>query len=597
MQARKQLLTLIKPYLWRLLSIVLLNAVAIFFSILTFMLIEPFAKLIFKGKVDDLSVVGNWLMQGVALIIDIDNPLSSLTGIVVFVILLFVLKNLFFFLAQVILAPVRSDFIRKLRNEMYDKVLILPLSFFSEQKKGDIISRAINDTQEIEYTVLAAIKQLLTDPIIIIFYVVTLTILNFQLTLFVFLLLPIVALLIGGVIKSLRTKSKSAKNKLGELLAHIEETILGLRIIKGFNAQKHAETVFEKQNREYSLLQQKIHRRVELASPLSEFLGITMVMIVLVIGGVQVLNTSSSLTPELFITYIALFSQVINPAKNISTAFANYKRGASTLDRLNEILEADEVIEQKADAINIKKFKNNIVFKDVDFSYSDIPVLKKININIEKGELVALVGESGAGKSTLADLLLRFYDVTSGSIMIDGIDIRDYVIDDLRSLYSVVTQDVILFNDTIFSNIAFGLKDVSESAVHEAAKMANAYDFIMQLPDKFMTVIGDRGLTLSGGQRQRISIARAILRNAAILVLDEATSAMDTESEKLVQEALDNVMKNRTSIVIAHRLSTIQHADKIIVITAGEIVEQGSHQELLDLKGKYYELLQIQYAR
>ncbi|HPY80520.1 MAG TPA: ABC transporter transmembrane domain-containing protein [Bacteroidales bacterium] len=597
MQARKQLLTLIKPYLWRLLSIVLLNAVAIFFSILTFMLIEPFAKLIFKGKVDDLSVVGNWLMQGVALIIDIDNPLSSLTGIVVFVILLFVLKNLFFFLAQVILAPVRSDFIRKLRNEMYDKVLILPLSFFSEQKKGDIISRAINDTQEIEYTVLAAIKQLLTDPIIIIFYVVTLTILNFQLTLFVFLLLPIVALLIGGVIKSLRTKSKSAKNKLGELLAHIEETILGLRIIKGFNAQKHAETVFEKQNREYSLLQQKIHRRVELASPLSEFLGITMVMIVLVIGGVQVLNTSSSLTPELFITYIALFSQVINPAKNISTAFANYKRGASTLDRLNEILEADEVIEQKANAINIKKFKNNIVFKDVDFSYSDIPVLKKININIEKGELVALVGESGAGKSTLADLLLRFYDVTSGSIMIDGIDIRDYVIDDLRSLYSVVTQDVILFNDTIFSNIAFGLKDVSESAVHEAAKMANAYDFIMQLPDKFMTVIGDRGLTLSGGQRQRISIARAILRNAAILVLDEATSAMDTESEKLVQEALDNVMKNRTSIVIAHRLSTIQHADKIIVITAGEIVEQGSHQELLDLKGKYYELLQIQYAR
>ncbi len=597
MQARKQLLTLIKPYLWRLLSIVLLNAVAIFFSILTFMLIEPFAKLIFKGKVDDLSVVGNWLMQGVALIIDIDNPLSSLTGIVVFVILLFVLKNLFFFLAQVILAPVRSDFIRKLRNEMYDKVLILPLSFFSEQKKGDIISRAINDTQEIEYTVLAAIKQLLTDPIIIIFYVVTLTILNFQLTLFVFLLLPIVALLIGGVIKSLRTKSKSAKNKLGELLAHIEETILGLRIIKGFNAQKHAETVFEKQNREYSLLQQKIHRRVELASPLSEFLGITMVMIVLVIGGVQVLNTSSSLTPELFITYIALFSQVINPAKNISTAFANYKRGASTLDRLNEILEADEVIEQKADAINIKKIKNNIVFKDVDFSYSDIPVLKKININIEKGELVALVGESGAGKSTLADLLLRFYDVTSGSIMIDGIDIRDYVIDDLRSLYSVVTQDVILFNDTIFNNIAFGLKAVSESAVHEAAKMANAYDFIMQLPDKFMTVIGDRGLTLSGGQRQRISIARAILRNAAILVLDEATSAMDTESEKLVQEALDNVMKNRTSIVIAHRLSTIQHADKIIVITAGEIVEQGSHQELLDLKGKYYELLQIQYAR
>lgn len=409
-------------------------------------------------------------------------------------------------------------------------------------------------------------------------------------------LLPPAVFLIGRITKSLRGRSLEAKNKLGILLAHVEETILGLRIIKGFNAQDHANEVFATHNREFSHLQQRIHRRADLASPLSEFLGVTVVMIILVVGGMIVLNGNSNLSAALFITYIALFSQIINPAKNISTAISNYRRGISALDRIYDVLDAEEVIEQKTTAIPISKFNNLIEFKDVSFAYRQVPVLQNINCTIPKGALVALVGQSGSGKSTLVDLLPRFYDVISGEIMIDGVNIQDFVIDDLRSLFAIVSQDVILFNDTIFNNIAFGQSETTKEQVIEAAKIANAYDFIMELPDGMDTIIGDRGLSLSGGQRQRISIARAILRNAEILILDEATSAMDTESEKLVQDALDKVMKNRTSIVIAHRLSTIQYADMIMVMEEGRIVEQGSHQALLTLRGRYCQLVNIQYA-
>lgn len=420
--------------------------------------------------------------------------------------------------------------------------------------------------------------------------------LHFKLTIFVLVLLPPAVFLIGRITKSLRGRSLEAKNKLGILLAHVEETILGLRIIKGFNAQDHANEVFATHNREFSHLQQRIHRRADLASPLSEFLGVTVVMIILVVGGMIVLNGNSNLSAALFITYIALFSQIINPAKNISTAISNYRRGISALDRIYDVLDAEEVIEQKTTAIPISKFNNLIEFKDVSFAYRQVPVLQNINCTIPKGALVALVGQSGSGKSTLVDLLPRFYDVISGEIMIDGVNIQDFVIDDLRSLFAIVSQDVILFNDTIFNNIAFGQSETTKEQVIEAAKIANAYDFIMELPDGMDTIIGDRGLSLSGGQRQRISIARAILRNAEILILDEATSAMDTESEKLVQDALDKVMKNRTSIVIAHRLSTIQYADMIMVMEEGRIVEQGSHQALLTLRGRYCQLVNIQYA-
>lgn len=596
MKAQRKLIPLIKPYIGKLLLVVLINIAAVFFSILTFMLIEPFIKLIFTGESSGLSMIGAWLIRQVSRIVDVSASSSSLLGMTLFVFVLFFFKNVFFFLAQVVMAPVKSDFVRQIRNKMYDKVLILPISFFSDQKKGDVISRAVNDTQEIEFTVLKALQQLLTDPITILFYLIALGFLHFKLTIFVLVLLPPAVFLIGRITKSLRGRSLEAKNKLGILLAHVEETILGLRIIKGFNAQDHANEVFATHNREFSHLQQRIHRRADLASPLSEFLGVTVVMIILVVGGMIVLNGNSNLSAALFITYIALFSQIINPAKNISTAISNYRRGISALDRIYDVLDAEEVIEQKTTAIPISKFNNLIEFKDVSFAYRQVPVLQNINCTIPKGALVALVGQSGSGKSTLVDLLPRFYDVISGEIMIDGVNIQDFVIDDLRSLFAIVSQDVILFNDTIFNNIAFGQSETTKEQVIEAAKIANAYDFIMELPDGMDTIIGDRGLSLSGGQRQRISIARAILRNAEILILDEATSAMDTESEKLVQDALDKVMKNRTSIVIAHRLSTIQYADMIMVMEEGRIVEQGSHQALLTLRGRYCQLVNIQYA-
>lgn len=596
MKAQRKLIPLIKPYIGKLLLVVLINIAAVFFSILTFMLIEPFIKLIFTGESSGLSMIGAWLIRQVSRIVDVSASSSSLLGMTLFVFVLFFFKNVFFFLAQVVMAPVKSDFVRQIRNKMYDKVLILPISFFSDQKKGDVISRAVNDTQEIEFTVLKALQQLLTDPITILFYLIALGFLHFKLTIFVLVLLPPAVFLIGRITKSLRGRSLEAKNKLGILLAHVEETILGLRIIKGFNAQDHANEVFATHNREFSHLQQRIHRRADLASPLSEFLGVTVVMIILVVGGMIVLNGNSNLSAALFITYIALFSQIINPAKNISTAISNYRRGISALDRIYDVLDAEEVIEQKTTAIPVSKFNNLIEFKDVSFAYRQVPVLQNINCTIPKGALVALVGQSGSGKSTLVDLLPRFYDVISGEIMIDGVNIQDFVIDDLRSLFAIVSQDVILFNDTIFNNIAFGQSETMKEQVIEAAKIANAYDFIMELPDGMDTIIGDRGLSLSGGQRQRISIARAILRNAEILILDEATSAMDTESEKLVQDALDKVMKNRTSIVIAHRLSTIQYADMIMVMEEGRIVEQGSHQALLTLRGRYCQLVNIQYA-
>ena len=592
MKNNRRFLKLISPYKWRLLSVVIANTFAIFFSITVMMLIEPFVKLIFKGETSNLSAVGTWLMSIANFFIESDNGTRSLLAIIIFIIILFILKNGFYFLAQCLMAPVRSDFIRQLRNSLYYKVLILPISFFTEQKKGDVISRAVNDVQEIEFTVLNALKQLLTQPITVIVYIIALFIINYKLTIIAIMILPVSIFFIGKVTRRLRRQSFEAKEQLGGIFSHVEETLLGLRIIKGFNAQAHAEAVFDKQNSDYSDLVTKINRRADLASPLSEFLGITLVMIILVIGGLMVLNDSSSLSAELFITYIAVFSQIINPTKEIAAAMSNYKRGLSTLDRIYEILDADEVITQKEDALHITGFNNSIKLDDVSFSYSDKPVLRHISGEIRKGEVIALVGASGAGKSTLADLFPRFYDVSEGQILLDGKPLTDYVIDDLRSLFAIVSQDIVLFNDTVFNNIAFGLQNVSREAVETAAKSANAYDFIMSLPEKFDTNIGDRGLNLSGGQRQRVSIARAVLRNTPILILDEATSAMDTESEKLVQEALDRIMRDRTTIVIAHRLSTIQNADSIWVMENGEIIERGTHDELVRQNGKYSRMLQ-----
>lgn len=584
----------LSDYWYKLLVVFAFSMLAVVFSILSLMLIEPFIAILFSRDISELSVLGQWMLGLFSSIIDLNSASQQVISLVLLALAFFFLKNLFTFMAQWFMAPIRSDVVRQIRNALFDKILILPLSYFSEQKKGDVISCAVNDTHEIEFTILTAIKQFLTEPLTIVIYLVSLFIISFKLSLFVLVLLPIAGFCISSISRSLRRHSKDSKDFLGQLLSHVEETMSGLRIIKAFHAFDDAERQFSRHNKRFSKMQLRIYRIVELASPMSEFLGITLVMIVLVFGGLMVMRPDSSLSPELFITYIALFSQIINPAKNFSTAFSNYRRGLSTLDRLQSILNADEVILEKDNALNVTHFNNEIELADVSFAYEQQNVLKHINLIIPKGKFVALVGSSGAGKSTLVDLLPRFYDPTSGTIKIDGVDIREYRIDSLRSLFAMVTQDVVLFNDSIANNIAFGLKDVSKEQLISAAKAANIYDFILSLPDGFDTNIGDRGVNLSGGQRQRLSIARAVLRNAPILLLDEATSAMDTESEKLVQQALDWLMKDRTAIVIAHRLTTIRHADVICVMEAGDIVESGTHEELISRNGRYAKLVEMQ---
>lgn len=467
------------------------------------------------------------------------------------------------------------------------------MGFFSKQKNGDVISRAISDTQEIEHTILSALKSFMTDPITALFFVIFLFVISPRLTLYALLLIPVSFLLIGYVTAALKKDARTAKNRLGSLISHVEETLSGLRVIKGFNAQDNAERVFFDLNDSFTNTQIKIYRRTDLASPLSEFLGVAVVMIILIIGGFMVLSGNQNLTAELFITYIALFTQIITPIKDLSTAFSNYKRGQASLDRIHEILDADESIKNPANPVPISSFQDSISFDHLTFAYDKSDVLHDVSFDIMKGQTVALVGQSGSGKTTLADLLERFYDPSSGSVLFDGVDIRNYDLNDYRALFSLVSQDVILFNDTLYNNITMGLS-ATEDDVLQAVKVANILDFVTSLPDGLQHQLSDRGLNLSGGQRQRISIARAVLRNTPIIILDEATSAMDTESEHLVQQALDNVVKDRTVLVIAHRLSTIQNADKIIVLDAGRVVEQGTHEELVNMGGIYNNLIKIQ---
>jgi subfamily B ATP-binding cassette protein MsbA len=597
----KKLFHLLKPYGWRLFFVAALNVLSVVFSLFTIALLAPFLSLIF-GKTAlekptlsfDSEAIVNYLKYLLSQAIQTQGATQALLYLVLLVIAFILLNKFFNYLAIWILTAVRTNIIENYRNKAYNQLLILPLSYYSQAKKGDIISRVINDVQDIDASILQTLQQLLRDPLMMLFYLFTLFFINYKLSLFVFVLLPVAGFLISRIQRTLKTSSLEAKQKQGIMNNMLEESIYGLRIIKAFHTIGSVFKRFSAVNEDYNKVYIKMYRRRDLSSPLSEFLGTLTVIFILLYGSSQVLNADTAFSAELFITYIALFVQVINPAKATVESSANLRKGFAAISRIEELLNAEEVIVEQKEALSVDYFSDGIRFEDVTFSYGDENVLNHLNFILKKGSHIAICGLSGSGKSTLVDLLMRFYDPAQGRILFDEKDIKTLKILDLRKMFGMVNQETILFNDTVYNNIVLGLENIEEQDVIEAAKIANAYDFISKLENGFHTNIGDRGAKLSGGQKQRISIARAILRNPAILILDEATSAWDAESERAVQTALDNVLKNRTSIVIAHRLSTVANADEIIVLDKGNIAEQGTHQELVNRKGIYAKMIEGQ---
>ncbi len=489
---------------------------------------------------------------------------------------------------------IRNSVVRDIRTQIYRKILRLALPFFTEERKGDIMARISGDVTEVENSIMASLDMFLKNPVLILVFLISLLIMSPTLTMFILVVLPFTGFIIGRIGKSLKKVSREGQDKMGLLLTIIEETLGGLRIIKAFNAEEKMEKRFNGEAGWYRSIMNKLMWRRELAHPLSELLGTFVMVLIVWFGGTLILNSNSELSGATFIAYLAIFYQIINPAKAFTTALYSIQKGMASMDRIDTILMANVTISEKKDAISVDTLKKEIEYRNVNFGYSDKEVLLNIAVTIPKGSTIALVGQSGSGKTTFVDLLPRFYDVTEGAILIDGTDIRDIKLHDLRHLMGNVSQEAILFNDTIYNNIAFGVDETNLEEVMAAARVANAHDFIMETENGYDTIIGDRGSKLSGGQRQRLSIARAILRNPPILILDEATSALDTESERLVQDALEKLMKNRTSIVIAHRLSTIKNADFICVLHKGKIVETGTHDQLIALKGRYTKLYQLQ---
>ena len=597
------LLKYLYPYKWHVVLNVGSNILAAIFSLFSLAMLIPFLQLLF-GTVPLVEVKPDFVMSAKGLaqylnfylsdIIKTHDRASALLFVIVLVLIASFLKNLFTYLSLYYLAPIRTGVLQDMRNLLYRKIVDLPLGYFTEEKKGDIISKMTNDVNEIEISVIRSLEMFFRDPIIIIIHLVGLIYISPQLTLFVLIILPLTGLVIGRVGKNLRKTSFKGQTKMGIILTMIEETIGGLRVVKAFNAEKKVITRFESMNSFYSLLMKKMWRRRDLASPLSEFLGTIVVILVLWYGGNLIFAGKGNLGPEALIAFIGIFYMIINPAKSFSSAYYNVLKGLASADRIDSILNAENPIKVKAGARTLKSFNNEIEYRNVSFKYQNDWVLKNINLTIKKGMTVALVGQSGSGKSTMVDLLPRFWDVTEGEILIDGVNIKEYDLSSLRNLMGNVNQDPILFNDTFYNNIAFGVDGAKMDDVINAAQIANAHDFILSTPNGYHTNVGDRGSKLSGGQRQRVSIARAILKNPPIMILDEATSALDTESERLVQDAIDNLMKHRTSLVIAHRLSTIRKADLICVLHEGEIVERGKHDELLALNGYYAKLHNMQ---
>lgn len=591
-----------KPQLYANIFFNLLNAVL---SLFTFLAVVPFLRILFRNNETSPeapdpteSSGGNYYMELVSYRLDLyiqeNGAGTALMWMCIAIVVVALLKNFVLYLSLFGLATIRTGVARDLRSKIYQKVLRLPMSFYSGEKKGDIISRMTNDLMEIEFSVIGVLEVLFKSPILIVFYLGTLFIMSWKLTLFAIIFLPISGYLISVVAKSLKNAARRGKSKLGELMSVMDETLTGMRIIKAFNGEPEFNRKFEEHNESYFRLMVKLYKREYLSSPTSEFVGILVVTILLYAGGSLVLSDAESLNGEFFIGYLVVFSQIIPPAKAFSDAIFKINKGGASIDRINDILDADEKVTDAPDAKSVEDFKESIEFRNVRFRYDDEEVLKGINFKVSKGQTVALVGPSGGGKSTLASLLPRYYDVIEGQIMVDGQDIRQLKTSDLRHLLGIVTQDSILFNDSVANNITLGAEHRERDAVVKAAQIANAEEFIKDLPGTYDFNIGDGGNKLSGGQKQRLSIARAVYKNPPILVLDEATSALDTRSEKLVQQAITKLMEGRTSLVIAHRLSTIQHADKIIVVKDGEIVEQGTHQDLMDTDGTYKALVELQ---
>ncbi len=581
---------------------------SVVFSIVSIGMLMPFLNLIFNDPRPEcaacgagVKVSGNAVIQWVNHFLnDTLHSYGKITtlGIICLLMIFFILfKNLFLYLSFYILNPLKNKIVNQLREELYDKVLQLPIGFFNEKRKGDLMSRMTTDIGEVEGSLVGTLEGWIRDPLTILVTLFALFLISPRLTIVLLVFIPVLGLVIGRITKSLKKHSKEVANKYGETLSTLDETLGGLRVIKAFNIEKLLRGRFMKNNAELLKAKNKISYRRDLASPLSELMGVMLFAVILYYGGRLVLNREIPLEASAFIGYLGIFYNIINPSKALSTSFSNMRKGSAAIRRIEEILRTAVTVDDNPNGRQLVSFDHQIEFRNVRFAYEDATILDDINLVVEKGKTIALVGSSGAGKSTLADLVPRFHDVTGGELLIDGINIKDYSLQSVRNLMSIVTQEPILFNDTIMNNIRLGKPDATEDEIMEAARVANAHSFIMQKENGYASNIGDRGAKLSGGERQRLTIARALLKNPPILILDEATSSLDTESERLVQDAINHMMQNRTSIVIAHRLSTIRHADEIIVLQKGKIVERGTHEQLLSQNGFYKKLVEMQEVR
>lgn len=582
------------------------SILGIIFGAFNIVLVIPMLKVLFKQGtgVVEVPVIPGFSFSS-QYIIDVFNHyfltiirdngrLDALLFVCALIVICVILANVFRYLERVMATKIRVDMVMNIRMDIFRKVSLLHIGYFNSERKGDLISRFTNDVMEVENAVMNSLKAVLKEPLTIVVYFIILFTISYQLTLFTLLVLPLTGGVLAEIIKRLKRQAVQSQESLGRIVNILDETFSGMRVIKAFNARNFVIKKIEDESSYYRKVNKSLSYKNELASPVSEILGVMIIAGIIFFGGNLVLSDASSLEPESFLGFLAVFSMIIQPAKNFSNGITALQKGTASAERIFTVIDTQPLIQNKPNAKNLASFESEIEFKNVSFAYEKELVLKNVNLKVRKGETIALIGPSGGGKSTLADLVPRFYDPTEGEVCIDGTALTDYDIESLRKVMGVVTQESILFNDTIFNNIAFGMPGVSAEAVEQAAKIANAHDFILQTENGYQTLIGERGSKLSGGQRQRISIARAVLKNPPILILDEATSALDSESEKLVQEALFNLMKNRTSLVIAHRLSTIQHADEIVVIQDGQIAERGTHDHLIQLRGLYWKLSNIQ---